>query len=256
MVGPGSGTASLAGTETPSTGLTAAGVAERVAAGRTNATSPRTSRTVGEIVRANVFTVFNGVLATLFVLVMTTGRWQNALFGLVVVANAAIGIVQELRAKRTLDRLAILNAPRALVVRDGADVDVPVADVVLDDLLALATGDQVPADGVVRTATGLELDESLLTGEAEPVDKHPGDAVWSGAFVVVGARAGPGDGGGGGRLRGPAVDRGPPVHLDLLRAGGRHEPAAALDRGHAPVSAQRCCGARSTRRRTPGGATR
>ena len=168
------------------TGLTAAGVAERVAAGRTNATSLRTSRTVGEIVRANVFTVFNGVLATLFVLVMTTGRWQNALFGLVVVANAAIGIVQELRAKRTLDRLAILNAPRALVVRDGAEVDVPVADVVLDDLLALATGDQVPADGVVRTATGLALDESLLTGEAEPVVKHPGDAVWSGAFVVSG----------------------------------------------------------------------
>ena len=102
-------------------GLTAAEVAERVAPGRTNATSVRTSRTVGEIVRANVFTFFNGLLVTLFVVVMPTGRWQNALFGGVVVANAAIGIVQELRAKRTLDRLAVLNAPRARAVRDGTE---------------------------------------------------------------------------------------------------------------------------------------
>ena len=172
--------------ETPASGLTAADVAERVALGRTNATSLRTSRTVGEIVRANVFTVFNALLITLFVLVMTTGRWQNALFGGVVVANAAIGIVQELRAKRTLDRLAVLNAPRARAVRDGAEREVPVADVVLDDLLVLAAGDQVPADGVVRAATGLAVDESLLTGEAEPVVKQPGDAVWSGAIVVSG----------------------------------------------------------------------
>ena len=133
-------------------GLSAAEVAERVAAGQTNATTVRTSRTVGEIVRANVLTVFNGLLAALFVLVLTTGRWQNALFGGVVVANAAIGIVQELRAKRTLDRLAVLNAPRARVVRDGAERELPVADVVLDDLLVLAAGDQVPADGVVRAS--------------------------------------------------------------------------------------------------------
>ena len=186
MAGPGRTARAPDRPGTPPTGLTAAGVAERVALGRTNATSLRTSRTIGEIVRANVLTVFNGLLATLFVLVLTTGQWQNGLFGLVVVANAAIGIVQELRAKRTLDRLAVLNAPRARVVRDGAEVEVPVADVVLDDLLALSTGDQVPADGVVRTTTGLAVDESLLTGEAEPVVKHPGDPVWSGAIVVSG----------------------------------------------------------------------
>jgi cation-transporting P-type ATPase E len=183
---PGGGTTSLTLPETPPTGLTAAAVAERVALGRTNATSLRTSRTVGEIVRANVFTVFNGLLVTLFVLVLTTGRWQNGLFVGVVVVNAAIGVVQELRAKRTLDRLAVMNAPRAQVVRDGAEEEVPVADVVLDDLLVLAAGDQVPADGVVRSSGGLAVDESLLTGEADAVVKQPGDAVWSGAIVVAG----------------------------------------------------------------------
>ena len=186
MGSPGGGTTSLTLAETPPTGLTAAAVAERVALGRTNATSLRTSRTVGEIVRANVFTVFNGLLVTLFVLVLTTGRWQNGLFVGVVVVNAAIGVVQELRAKRTLDRLAVLNAPRARVVRDGAETELPVADVVLDDLLVLAAGDQVPADGVVRSSSGLAVDESLLTGEADAVVKQPGDAVWSGAIVVAG----------------------------------------------------------------------
>jgi cation-transporting P-type ATPase E len=172
---------------TAATGLTAAEVADRVAGGLTNATTTRTSRTVGQIVRANVFTVFNALLVTLFVLVLLTGRWQNALFGGVVVANAAIGIGQELRAKRTLDRLAVLNAPRARAVRDGALHELPVADVVLDDLLELRTGDQVPADGVVADAGGLAVDESLLTGESEPVVKDPGEAVWSGSFVVAGA---------------------------------------------------------------------
>jgi cation-transporting P-type ATPase E len=171
---------------TPATGLSEADVAQRVAAGLTNATTTRTSRTIGEILRANVFTVFNGLLVTLFVVVLLTGRWQNALFGGVVVANAAIGIVQELRAKRTLDRLAVLTAPRARVLRDGAEREVSVADVVLDDLLEVGTGDQAPADGVVTAAAGLTVDESLLTGEAEPVPKAPGDPVWSGSFVVAG----------------------------------------------------------------------
>jgi len=189
VASPGTGTtspATPARVETADSGLTAAAVAERVALGRTNATSVRTSRTIGEIVRANVFTVFNGILVGLWVLVLATGRWQNGLFGIVVVVNSAIGIVQEVRAKRTLDRLAVLNAPRARVVRDGIEQDVGVADVVLDDLLVLAAGDQVPADGVVRTTTGLSVDESLLTGEAEPVAKARGDEMWSGAIVVSG----------------------------------------------------------------------
>jgi cation-transporting P-type ATPase E len=188
---PSPGTGALPGgprrPPTALTGLTGREVAERVAAGQTNGTTTRTSRTLTEILRANVFTVFNGVLTALFVVVLLTGRWQNGLFGGVVIANAGIGIVQELRAKRTLDRLAVLNAPRARVVREGIEAELPVADVVLDDLLELRTGDQVPADGAVRGSHGLAVDESLLTGEAEPVAKAPGDRVWSGSIVVAGA---------------------------------------------------------------------
>jgi len=118
--------------------------------------------------------------------VLATGQWQNGLFALVLVANCAIGIVQELRAKRTLDRLAVLTAPHAVAVRAGADVEIDVAMVVLDDLLVLRGGDQVPADGVVADIDGLEIDESLLTGESQPVPKMPGDDVRSGSIVVAG----------------------------------------------------------------------
>ena len=205
-----------------------------MAAGLTNATTVRTSRTVGEIVRANVFTVFNGLLAALFVLVMTTGRWQNALFGGVVVANAAIGIVQELRAKRTLDRLAVLNAPRARVVREGSEQDLPVADVVLDDLLVLVAGDQVPADGVVRSlertvGRRVAADRGVRAGRQGRPATRCGRARSSSPAAGCAA----GDGRRGRLLRGPAGHRGAPVHHDLLRAGRRHQPAAALDRDHA-----------------------
>jgi cation-transporting P-type ATPase E len=171
---------------TPAAGLTTAEVAERVTAGRTNAVDERTSRTVGEIVRANVFTVFNGLLAALFVCILLTGRWQNGLFGLIIVANSAIGIFQEVRAKRTLDRLAVLNEPRARVVRDGTISEVEVGAVVADDLLELRSGDQVPADGVVQESAGLEIDESLLTGESDPIAKDVDDDVRSGSIVVAG----------------------------------------------------------------------
>ncbi|TCC30736.1 HAD-IC family P-type ATPase [Kribbella speibonae] len=167
-------------------GLSAAEVAERVADGRTNAVQVRTSRTYGQIVRANVFTFFNGLLGVLFVAVLATGRWTNALFGLVIITNAGIGIVQEIRAKRTLDRLALLNVTRAWVVRDGTATEIDATDVVQDDLVRLRAGDQVLADGVVTNADGLEIDESLLTGESEPVHKAPGDEVRSGSIVVAG----------------------------------------------------------------------
>jgi cation-transporting P-type ATPase E len=168
-------------------GLTAADVALRVAGGHTNVTDVRTSRSLADILRANLFTVFNGLLVGLFVVVMATGRWQNGLFGGVVVANAVIGIAQELRAKRTLDRLAVLNAPRARVRRDGVSQDVPVAEVVLDDIVEVRPGDQVPADAVVVESSGLEVDESVLTGEPEPVAKGVGDSARSGSVVVAGA---------------------------------------------------------------------
>ena len=172
---------------TGSTGLTAAEVAKRVAAGQVNLVDEQTSRPLTSIIRANVLTRFNAILGVLFVAVMAVGSPADALFGLVVVWNALIGIGQELRAKRTLDRLAVLNAPRATVVRDGTEQVVAVGEVVLDDLVRLRTGDQVPADGVVSEAEGLEIDESLLTGESDPVDKAAGAQVLSGSIVVAGA---------------------------------------------------------------------
>ncbi len=170
----------------PRHGLTAEQVAERVADGRTNAIQVRTSRTFGQIVRVNVFTFFNGLLGLLLVAVIATGQWRNALFGLVILTNSGIGIIQEVRAKRTLDRLALLNVTKARVVRDGSPGEIDAADVVQDDLVRLRTGDQVLADGPVVAAEGLEIDESLLTGESDPVLKTSGDEVRSGSIVVAG----------------------------------------------------------------------
>jgi cation-transporting ATPase E len=168
-------------------GLTSAQVAERVARGEVNRLTERTSRSLGEIFRANVLTRFNAILGALFVLVMTTGSWADALFGVILVVNSSIGIVQEYLAKRKLDRLALLNAPTTRVVRDGSVVVVPTTDVVRDDLIELRTGDQVPADGVLLTSQGLELDEANLTGESDPVPHDAGEAIMSGTSVVAGA---------------------------------------------------------------------
>jgi cation-transporting P-type ATPase E len=175
--------------ETPPTGLTAAEVEDRVSRGLTNRSAERSSRSYAEIFRANVFTRFNAILGTMFAVVLVVGQPQDGLFGLVLVANALIGIIQETRAKRTLDALAVLSAPRARVTRDGERRELPVEDLVLDDLCELRTGDQVAADGIVRRADGLEIDESLLTGESDPVEKRPGSEVLSGAIVVAGAGA-------------------------------------------------------------------
>jgi cation-transporting P-type ATPase E len=173
--------------QTPPRGLTEDEVAERVASGDVNVADERTSRSLGEIVRANVFTRFNALLGTLFVLILIVGPAQDALFGFVLLFNALIGIGQEVRAKRTLDRLAVLSAPKARVVRDGETREVALDEVVLDDLCVLRSGDQLSADGIVRSSEGLEVDESLLTGESDPVSKYPGDDVLSGSIVVAGS---------------------------------------------------------------------
>ncbi|MFK3679386.1 HAD-IC family P-type ATPase [Microbacterium sp. NPDC090218] len=172
--------------ETVSTGLTRAEVAERVASGNTNAFAADTSRSAWSIVRANVFTLFNGIVFACFLVLFLVGRWQDALFGLAAFANAIIGCVQEFRAKSALDRLALMNAPRALVLRDGAQAEIAPTDVVLDDMLVLRAGEQVPADAAILTARGLQIDESMLTGESDPVEKQPGDEALSGAVVVAG----------------------------------------------------------------------
>ena len=168
-------------------GLSAPEVADRTRRGLVNRADERTSRSLFEIARANILTRFNAILGTMFVLILVFGAAQDGLFGVVLVTNALLGIVQEWRAKRTLDRLAVLSAPTARVVRDGELQEVGVDDVVLDDLLELRTGDQVVADGVVRTSNGLELDESLLTGESEPMGKEADAELLSGSIVVAGS---------------------------------------------------------------------
>src|SRR6516164_2524995 len=174
---------------TPPVGLSSAEVANRRSRGLANTGGEHTSRSLAEILRANILTRFNLILGVLLAVILTIGEPQDALFGLVLVANALIGIGQELRAKRTLDRLAVLNAPKVRVIRDGSRLDIPVADLVLGDLVDVRPGDQLVADGVVRDGAGLEADESLLTGESEPVDKRPGDRLLSGSFVVAGGGA-------------------------------------------------------------------
>jgi cation-transporting ATPase E len=167
-------------------GLTAGEVAERVRRGETNTVRLPSSRTYGDILRENVFTLFNLILVVLVAAVLVAGSPKDALFGLVLVFNSAIGVVQEVRAKRVLDRLSLLSVPKVRVLRDGAPADVRLPDVVRDDTVLLVTGEQVPADGPVLDADGLEIDESLLTGESRPVVKRPGDEVLSGSFVVAG----------------------------------------------------------------------
>jgi cation-transporting ATPase E len=168
------------------TGLSQADVRSRAAAGLVNTAPPAPGRGLGQILRANVLTRFNAILGSLFFVVLIVGPPQDTLFGAVLVVNAGIGVAQELRAKRALDRLAILTAARARAVRDDAVSEIALDQIVLDDVLELARGDQVPVDGTVLCGDGLELDEALLTGEAEPVHKRPGDPVLSGSYVVAG----------------------------------------------------------------------
>ncbi|MFJ9519222.1 HAD-IC family P-type ATPase [Kitasatospora sp. NPDC101801] len=170
-------------------GLTAAEVAERVARGEVNDVPVRSSRSTREIVRANVFTRFNAIIGVMFGIILVVGPLQDGLFGLVIVANTAIGIIQELRAKKTLDGLAVIGEAKPQVRRDGATQQVAVAGIVLDDTVLLGIGDKVIVDGLVTEADGLEIDESLLTGEPDPVLKQPGDQVMSGSFVVAGSGA-------------------------------------------------------------------
>ncbi|MEV5154836.1 cation-translocating P-type ATPase [Streptomyces werraensis] len=170
----------------PATGLTSAEVAERVAGGRVNDVPVRSSRSIMEIVRANVFTRFNAIIGVLWVIMLIVAPFQDSLFGYVILANTGIGIVQEWRAKKTLDSLALIGEVRPTVRRDGVAAEIGTSEIVLDDLIEIGPGDKVVVDGVVVEADGLEIDESLLTGEADPVVKQPGDQVMSGSFVVAG----------------------------------------------------------------------
>jgi magnesium-transporting ATPase (P-type) len=147
---------------------------------------PPTSRSYASIAIANTFTVFNAILAGFGLATIVFGNPKDALFLGILVANVAIGTFQEVRAKRTLDKLAALVVAKATVVRDGEPRQVPVEEVVAGDLVRIASGDQIPADGTLVRADGLALDESELTGESEPVVRKAGDEVLSGSFAVEG----------------------------------------------------------------------
>ena len=170
-------------------GLSDAEVAVRVARGQTNDVPSRASRSVGEIVRANVLTRINAILGVLFLIVLATGSLINGLFGLLIVANSAIGVIQELRAKKTLDNLAIVSQAKPCVRRESGTRELPPNEVVLDYIIEIGPGDQIVVDGEVLESAALEIDESLLTGEADAIAKSCSDAVMSGSFVVAGTGA-------------------------------------------------------------------
>ncbi|WP_433561942.1 HAD-IC family P-type ATPase [Nocardia sp. CA-151230] len=173
----------------PALGLTSAEVEQRRRDGLTNDVPERASRSVKDIVKANVFTRINAILGVLFVLVLATGSLIDGMFGLLIIANSAVGIIQEIRAKNTLDKLAIVGQAKPVVRREGIAGAVTPQEIVLDDIIELGPGDQIVVDGEVIETELLEVDESLLTGEADPIDKTLGAQIMSGSFVVSGSGA-------------------------------------------------------------------
>lgn len=168
-------------------GLTQAEVDKKHQAGESNQVDNATSRPISAILRANVFTLFNGILVTCAVAVLAVGDWRDAVFGIVLVLNLAIGVLSELRSKHALDSLAVLVAPTSTVLRDGKWSDVDNAELVTSDVIKVKLGDQIPADGQVLTSEGMEVDESALTGESRSVRKQKGDSLMSGTAVVAGS---------------------------------------------------------------------
>ena len=169
----------------PSQGLTAAQAAERLAAGWGNHAPDQLGKTTGQILRDNLVTFFNLIFLLLALCLFLVGQYRDMMFLGIVAANVLIGIVQELRVKRTLDRISLLSAPTAVAVRDGKEVTLPAQQLVLDDIVILRAGDQVCADAVVCTGEA-EVNESLLTGEADLIAKTAGDPLLSGSFLSSG----------------------------------------------------------------------
>lgn len=167
-------------------GLSDAQVRRRVEAGKVNVLPPRCGKTVADIVRSNVFTRINAMLGVLFVLVAVTGSWINSAFGVLIVLNSAIGIVQELRARSTLEKLSLVGEEHPQVMRGGKCVRIAQEELVVDDVICLRAGTEITVDGEVLEAEELAVDESMLTGESDAVPKRFGDRILSGSFVTVG----------------------------------------------------------------------
>ena len=169
----------------PDTGLTKDQVAQWTQAGLTNTAINTTFKTTRQIIYSNTFTFFNLIFVVLAVLLVMVRSFKDMTFLPVIIANTVIGIIQELRSKKVLEKLTVLNAAKATAIRDGKSVQLPTDQLVLDDIIELKTGQQIPADAQLLTGS-LNVNESLLTGEADEIAKHPGDSLMSGSFVVSG----------------------------------------------------------------------
>nr|WP_294650222.1 cation-translocating P-type ATPase [uncultured Blautia sp.] len=167
------------------TGLTNEQVQERIAEGKVNANENPNTRTYKQIILENTLTFFNFLNLVLLVMVLFVRSYKNSMFMGIILINTVIGIVQEIRAKKTIDKLAILTESKTVVLRDGKKWSISTEKLVLDDLIFLKTGDQIPADAKVLEGT-VEVNESLLTGESDNLSKNPGDELFSGSFVTSG----------------------------------------------------------------------
>ena len=169
----------------PIMGLTSEEVRERIDKGLTNHTDISTQKTVGQIVKSNLLTYFNLIFLILTVLLCIVGSFRNLTFLPVIIGNTVIGIFQELRAKKTLDKMSMLNAPHSIVVRDGEQQQIQSEELVKDDIIILSAGNQICADATVLSGS-ISVNEALLTGESDEIKKKSGDGLMSGSFVVSG----------------------------------------------------------------------
>ena len=167
-------------------GLSAQEVASRISQGKANTPVEPPSKSIGQIIFSNVFTYFNLIFAILAALLLTAGLHKDLVFLPLIICNSAIGIIQELRSKRLLDQLSVLNSPTAKVIRDGQEQKIPSDQLVLDDIVLFKAGDQIPADAEVISGK-VSVNESLLTGESDEIIKESGAELMSGSFIVSGS---------------------------------------------------------------------
>ena len=169
------------------TGLSGKEVKQRINKGLVNETKTSVSKSTGEIVRSHTLTYFNFLNLFLAALIIISGQLENLTFLLVVIINTVIGIFQELNVKKKVDKLSVITATKANVIRDGKRKSIPLDQIVMDDVIAVESGNQICADSVVLEAVGMEVNESMITGESKPVKKKAGDTLYSGSFLVAGS---------------------------------------------------------------------
>ena len=169
----------------PVVGLQQAQVVQRREEGLTNKSVSSATKTTSDIIKENVFTYFNGIFLILAILLIAVGSFRDLTFLIVITANSVIGIIQELHAKRVLDDLTLVGRAKVTAVRDGVRVEVDSEELVLDDMVILSAGCQIPADAIVQRGS-VSVNESLLTGESDEIVKRPGDELLSGSFIVSG----------------------------------------------------------------------